>query len=95
MIERQKNYEAVMNDTINEKSISFAEKALTCSALSDLKNHLGAIKNRTKLMANSIDQKNPLQKHFIEIIYCINEGLEATDFLSDSFEVSNLFKEGQ
>ncbi len=82
-----------MTNSQSNKSVRAAEKALTKSALSDLKNFLGAIKGRTTLLKNSVNPDSPLQEHFQEMILYVNESLETTDFLSDSFEFDTLAEE--
>ena len=69
------------------------EQALTSGALNELKFLLDAIKGRTTLLSNSINPDSPLQKHFNDMIKYLNESLETTDFLKDSFELEHLVSE--
>jgi len=82
-----------MTNPISSRSVRAAEKALTKNALSDLKNFLDAIKGRTTLLTNSVNPDSPLQEHFQEMMIYVNESLETTDFLSDSFEFDTIAEE--
>jgi len=49
----------------------------------DLNNLLSAIKGRTVLMMNSVDQSHPIRKQFSEILTCVDKGIKTTELLWD------------
>ena len=82
-----------METNQNGQSSRDIEKALTSGALNDLKKLLDVIRGRTTLLSNSVNPDSPLQKHFSDMIEYLNESIETTEFLKDSFELDHLIKE--
>ncbi len=81
-----------MEKQIENNSDTEAENSLTDGVISDLNTFLTAIKGRTYLMKHSVHESNPLQKHFDEILYCINESIDVAGILSDLSKVDEEFK---
>lgn len=79
------------------KKISFIDpdKAFTAGVAHDLNNLLSAIKGRTVLMMNSVHPSDPLQKHFNEIITCIDKSIDTTELLLNSNRVDEGFERSE
>jgi len=58
-----------------------AVEALACGIAHDFNNLLSAIKGRASLMLNSIKPSDPLHRHVMEIISCIDQGSDIANQL--------------
>jgi len=58
-----------------------AVEALACGIAHDFNNLLSAIKGRASLMLNSIKPSDPLHRHVMEIINCIDQGSDIANQL--------------
>ena len=58
-----------------------AVEALACGIAHDFNNLLSAIKGRASLMLNSIQPSDPLHRHVMEIISCIDQGSDIANQL--------------
>lgn len=68
------------------------DKSPADGSVNNLNNLLSAIKEKTVLMIYSVSPSNPIQKHFYEIITCIDKSIEITDHLSDFPKVDENFQ---
>lgn len=85
-----------------KKEASDTVEALAGGIAHDFNNLLSAIKGRASLMLNSIKPSDPLYRHILEIIRCIDEGSDITnqllgfakvdEYYTSSTDVNNLVR---